>query len=264
MKIHRFLFLLLAVLLLVGCAGNGYRYVPNGSEAYISLGVANENGDKSENIYQSEMAPVVWFSSVEEMKEDLQLGRFSDEELKNIARFPKNTEGKIIAPSTDTIPFPTYPERFAVDRLSWEGGSGFPVYWLKADGAGAEATVLTAEKMAEELDRFFWNPKYGTNGIEQEEIMPNANGNISGPARYITNANNQKVKMVHYTFSVDDATFYVLEQYLLDLQQDTPYFMEIWCVKETSNSLVVIYNTDYDTIPFKLSIEEIAQFGFKK
>jgi len=261
---YRFLFLLLATLLLAGCTGSGYRYVNNGDEAYISLRIQNtiarENGDMS----QSEKAPVVYFSSVEEMKEDIQLGRFSDEELNNITQFARNAEGKIIVPNTDTIPSPTFPDRFEVDRLDWYGGSDFPAYWLKADGAISEVTVYTAEKITEKLDRFYWNPKYGKDGIEKEEIIPNANGSIAGTVRYITNASNEKLKMVHYTFSVDKATFYVREQYLLNSEKESPYFMYIWCVSGTSNYEVVIYSADNNIIPFKLSIEEISQFGFKK
>ena len=67
MKKYRFLFLLLSILLLTGCSGSSYRYVCNGEEAYISLRVQNVNVDESGNIGQSEEAPVVYFSSVEEM-----------------------------------------------------------------------------------------------------------------------------------------------------------------------------------------------------
>ena len=102
-----------------------------------------------------------------------------------------------------------------------------------------------------------------SNGIEKTETLPNANGDLSGTARYYTDLQGGKWKDIYYTFTEGDTTFYVLEMYKLRAK-DILHSIQIWGSNNSGNFYVYLNSTEDNISVPKLTVEEIPQFGFEK
>ena len=224
--INRILSIMLATLLLAGCSSNGSQVEFGENEIYLSLPDIREPEYGEGELVTA--APVGFaFSSFDEMQDFVTRGKYTDEELRELNRLPKNAEGKVVAPNLDTMPTPSYPEHFVLDKVYWGGSSEYPNYELNSNGIIAFVSYLPEKRMLEDLERTHFNPNPGKYGVEASESVANANGGIPGTAYYSTNLKDEKIKSICYQFDAGDITYYVLERYYAG-EEERLYYTKLW------------------------------------
>ena len=260
--INRILSIMLATLLLAGCSSNGSQVELGEHEIYLSLPAINDSASGEDELGTPAAIGFV-FSSFDEMRDFVTRGKYTDEELRELNRLPKNAEGKVVAPNLDTMPTPSYPEHFVLDKVYWGGSSEYPNYELNSNGIIAFVSHLPEERMLEDLERTHFNPNPGKYGVEATESVTTANGGIPGTAYYSTNLGDEKIKSICYQFDAGDITYYVLERYYTG-EKEVPYFTKLWFSAENKYIQITFHHSDNNVPLPQLSIEEISQFGFKK
>ena len=107
-KLFSIIALVLALCCLAGCAKKmPYEIVKEDGETYL---VMDEEKYPSSNSDQCTWTPAVYFNDMEEMLNDFQTGNFTELELLELSRFPRNEEGGVIVTALDDLWYATYPE----------------------------------------------------------------------------------------------------------------------------------------------------------
>ena len=132
--------LMLIVFVLFACAGNnqadkgtvitdtnkGYEIEVVDGEYYVVF----ENEKYKNNVNASQIEPSLMFSSVAEMKDKLLNGKLTEDEIKILSTFSKDSAGKIKTPNLEKLFTPTAPENVECSgSVNWGGGSD--VYYVK-------------------------------------------------------------------------------------------------------------------------------------
>ena len=239
--------------LFAGCSSQGYRYVDNGGNPYISLNYSYSS-QLPDNGSASIEAPTVYFSSVEEMKNDIKGGIFTEDELNQISQFPRNSKGKIDAPNVNTLDV-SLPESIALQRIAW--GGSVPFFHINVkDGSGdGELREKPKEDIQKDLDKKYFN----RSSVDKIEEIPEANGKTAGKAYYFTSPSNVKMKDIQYEVSAKDITYYVQEQYTLTSSKAERYFIKIWAIGANTSFEIVLADFGNQNLP-QLTVDEITAF----
>jgi len=246
---------LLVITLLAGCSG-GYRYVENGENSYLILGTKEPSADEKDSVASKTTAPVVYFSSMAEMKSDIEKGNFSKEELLEIDRFSKDNNGNVLVCSTNKLYEPTFPARFGLETVRWLGSVyGFT---LKEKDGTEEITfsLRTRTYIDEEIESHYTNPGFG-GGAYRTEAVPE----VGGKAYYYTDLLGENRKDVFYTVTTGDTTLYVVEDYKPDTLGEALYKIKVFGVNNRQCFEFFYYGDENSTRP---TMDELKAFGIRE
>lgn len=270
-RLCKYLSLLIAVLLLAGCAApaeveEGYRYVEKGDASYIvpDAKAAAYNSQSSGMV----AAPHVIFTSVAEMKNDIQTGNFTEEEAKNVAGFAKDTSGNIKVCSVDSLWEPRLPSGYTapLEKIVWSGETY--AFYLRGDGGfDAELVQYSQEAFDYHLSVNFTNVRYLNEYVKKESRQ--ITSDVTATAYYFDFGDPAMDLM--YSFTNDGITYYVQERYKWHRVTDGTD-LEMIMIFQSGNGLRLIAclippssRSSLDKPQWgRLTFEEITQFGMKK
>jgi len=247
--------ILLLITLLAGCSG-GYRYVENGENSYLILGTKAPSADEKNLVANKGVAPVVYFSSMAEMKSDIEKGNFTKEELLEIERFDKDDKGNVLVCSTNKLYEPTFPTRFGIETVRWLGSVyGFT---LKEKDGTEEITfsLRTRTYIDEEIESHYTNPGFG-GGAYRTETIPE----VGGKAYYYTDLLGENHKDILYTVTSGDSTLYVREYYKPDTLGEALYRIKVFGVNNRQCFEFFYYGDENSTRP---TMDELKAFGIRE
>jgi len=246
---------LLLITLLAGCSG-GYRYVENGENSYLILGTKEPSDDEKNLVANKGVAPVVYFSSMAEMKSDIEKGNFTKEELLEIERFDKDDKGNVLVCSTNKLYEPTFPTRFTLGKVSWTGDS-YAFYLNEKNGTEDITFVPRTRTYAENLiESDYTNPGFG-GGAYRTEAVPE----VGGKAYYYTDLLGENRKDVFYTVTTGDTTLYVVEYYKPDTLGEALYKIKVFGVNNRQCFEFFYYGDENSTRP---TMDELKAFGIRE
>ena len=245
-----FVFLLCISLLLGGCSPNGYRYVNKGMNSYIRLDSVQA---RPLDIPASEVAPAVYFSSVSEMKQDIENGDFTADELKMIGKFYRDEKGRIPVPDTVRLYDAAFPDSYHLDYISLSGKSYYFSVKAKNDRTTAFIRIYSKDYFEQNLQTTYYSEKWGSKlWYTSSEKERNATSYT------YMDFMNQLCKCVRYSFSDENQTVYVQEIYELDISYTVPMLVSIWTEQDN-----VYTKTSISDLTSRPAVEDICMFGVK-
>ena len=269
MKIKTLFFVVLLLFSLCGCAEEAkpmpYEIVEEDGGYYLVLKGAYDQ----EQILNGH----VEFESLAEMKNDLETGKFTEEELCWIDRnYPTDDKGRVLMPDLSALIEVSYPSEFKDQTISWRGK--YYSFMLREKensfvGMCADVDFPSQEEWEEKVDSFkhyYDNPDEHT-GIYLEKIAEELERNAKVYYTYGYAADEEKVtriyhKDVRYTLTLDSKVLYVREFYYRDhylgTDPDIPYVVSIR--GEQQGTYFTVSIRDMDERP---SVEWLSEFGVK-
>jgi len=122
-KLSTLLTIVLSLSILAGCSSTNYRLIEKDGNYYIQLSERYVRNTASEDSSSASIIRTpVEFSSLSEMKADIQSGNFSDEELKIISGFSKTSDGRIRICNINKLYTPECPADWSIISVYWYGG----------------------------------------------------------------------------------------------------------------------------------------------
>ena len=255
----------LLILLLSGCtmpkeAEEGYRYVENGNESYLILD--SKTVSATNQGMGSVGTPMVTFSTMSEMKNDIKTGTFTENETINISKFKRNDAGKISTCSIDKLWEPSLPAGHAVKelmRINWYG----EYYWfeINTDSYFLEICCATEEYAEFQINQYFEEYRY-VRDYDNKEICTVAPG-VEATVYHVSYSGPRRV--VLYTFEHNEITYHVSESYKNNNR--TPEIINIIGMGNSFNFIANVYALSDEFGRYKwsgLSFDEISNIGLKQ
>lgn len=253
-KIFKCLTVFMALLLLCGCASGGSRLVEENGNYYLVLQNRDEADDSSSGC---ELAPLVRFDSVAEMKRDIQTGSFTDHEWKQIARFQTDSDGRIQICNLAQLYEPVFPSTFSHYAVKWYG-TGY--YFTLSSEQTNKVTPIgfmskdSYDKKIAELYEIENNPRIQ---IERKSTEPDR----SATAYYYSAYGNpiNQIKVLVYQITTDDSVFHVKETYSLNESKTVPQYITVYgTCKNQYFDIIIQYLTE------RPSVAWLSSFGLRE
>ena len=202
------------------------------------------------------------FSSVEEMKNAIETGDFSDLEMEALRMFAKKNEsGDVLVCDLDNILEPLVPTGFLLEHITWHG-LDYTFYYTEVDGRIAiqlHNSERNKKMFEEEYINFLNNPNVTLTASDTE---PERNATIYYYETYIA-----KLKEIQYVIQTEDKTYYIDEFYMVsrkdgrdhsDYSDTVPQYVQVW---GTDKGIEFYAMIDIDERP---SMEFLSQIGIRK
>lgn len=172
------------------------------------------------------------FTSLEEMKQKLKSGDFSDGEMQVINRFPKDEQNRVKLCNVDRLYEPVTPSEMKYTRVSLKGeryGFGFEKYNMKFLCLTSGMYERTMERYAKQFDIY-------DDMIQKKVSDRNAN-------EYYYSTPVGRFKNVEYTYSDGKKTLLIEEEYNLEIYNPETTDLP---VSSTVPDCITIYGTQGD------------------
>ena len=158
----------------------------------------------------SVVAPEVRFSSVGEMKQDIETGNFTEAELKQIGRFnyaESTKSNRIATVSTSKLKDAEFPSMFSLEYVTWNGSR---YVFSLIDSAGGTAIIQEINKADydERMQQVYSDSARDDRLISRQTNSPYRNATIDEFKGAFT-----RMKAAVYTIEDGDRILYVIEHY---------------------------------------------------
>ena len=243
--------LIVIILILTGCSASGYQLINENGNYYILYEGQPEPTNPNDIV--DGPAPVVRFSSISEMRDDILAGRFSQEELAQISKFRRDDQGRILLCNMSTLFAPSFPSIFEEYRVGWQGNSYYLFFNSKNFNHSTFLNFLGKAQYEEELstiENLEANPYV--------KVISKTTDNSSGVVTLeCLSSDELHAKLIIYTVSSGDRILHVEETYYLDESAVIPKIIEI--LGNEYGQYYQIYLSDLNIPP--LTEEQILEFG---
>ncbi|MBE6639430.1 MAG: hypothetical protein E7616_08300 [Ruminococcaceae bacterium] len=219
--------LVLIVLVLLSCAKNeddveksgiitdtnaGYEIEMIDGQYYLVF----EDEKYKNNVNASQVEPYLTFSSVAEMKDKVLNGKLTEEEIKTMSTFTKDSASKIRIPNLEKVYTPIVPENITCSASVWMNSVGYSVELLSKDCYVSLFEVQSKERYEEKLKETkdkLHNNKLVT--ITKTEQTDDRDATV-----YWYTTSSGELKKIEYTIVTEKAELFVTETYCLRLNHD--------------------------------------------
>lgn len=258
--------------LLTGCSAGGQdsQLAPTESPVDLPYEIICDNGGyylmledgiiKDEEVEGSfsEALPMIKFTSIEEMVQDIKTGNFTEDELRNLAKFPKDEDDRTVLCDLSKLYDAYAPERLDRKIISWYGDA-YDFIFEESEGESSCCmhsgfSNAKKEKGIEELIACSRVPNFTLLSTEQVEdrnatVITFTSGNLEIEER----------KFVYYTIKDSNKELFVRECY--QLSTDTvPVIVHIYGTEKGVNFSVELIR-EYQERP---SVEYLMSFGVRE
>jgi len=192
-----------------------YAIVQNGSECYLRFGLLSSKYRTPDENF-SQMGPQVVFSSLKEMKADIQNGTFTEEELRNISQFPRSENGYPQTVNIAKLYEPVIPSTICPRdvQITWIGNSYS--FWY---GRKVTACYYPKDFFDSEVDRRYFSLVDTIREHGAKNIITETSENAT-VVNYETSL-GWKAREKLYTIADDSKVLYVIESYWPERESDT-------------------------------------------
>lgn len=244
---------------LAACAGENviadnayYRIKVDGENYCLSFKQDNNEADTSGACMKQ---PSVSFTSITEMKNDILNGNFTDEEKRELQRFPKDEAGTVTICNLQKLYQPVLPADWKLEEIIWVGRY---YYFCIGPINDIELTyntvgMTTQEHFSELLAEY--NTMESENIVQLEQVEDRNAIVYSYVGGMGTN-----IKKIKYTITVsDNKTVYVDEVYYVDESESVPKCINI--LVDHAGKYLDIYIDELEARP---TVEWLSQFGIRE
>ena len=238
--------LIVIILILTGCSPSGYQLINENGNYYILYEGQPEPTNPNDLV--CEPAPAIYFSSMKEMKSDIQKGKFTEEELKELSRFTHRDErGAIVICNLDDLYQPIYPSDLDL-TVVWRG----PKYhWAFREGDSYRG-LFTAEPRDEDIFTERENPETYWVPNNSVTYVSDRNATVINYAGY----GDHTSEIICYRIEAEDKILLVEEFH--DLTVNT-YEVNIYGKQGDQYFYISFLDP-----PERPSVEWLSQFGIQK
>lgn len=264
--------LALATVMLVGCSAKGpvsrpvqtelpidlpYEIIRDDDGYYLLLD-DNSTTDEEEEGSFSEMAPVIEFGSMDEMVQDIKTGNFTENELQNLSRFPKDKDGRTILCDLSKLYDVYTPEKFDEQKILWKGnGYHFVLLCTGSDFEGRMSNFISDSSKEEAIeDLITCDSVVNFTLLSTEQIEDR-----SATVKIYTSETYYGVKdhkRVYYTIQDEDKEVFVCETYTPSTDV-VPSAVYIYGTETGKNYVVKLRN-----LQERPSVEYLMGFGYRE
>lgn len=232
---------ILAITLLSACAPNPYQVINEDGQYYIVIN-QKESAPKNTNktVYEGSEQPYIVFESVDEMKNDILSGNYSEEEWGALIRLSKFSyfDGKIPICNLDTLCEPVFPTMYDSYTIRWTGVD-YSFKLLDADEKDVRVVVvLSKDEYDKKVERWRNWQDYIDTGIYDEEIDLQIDSEQNAALYSYTywyfntngygNALHEAQKDYIYLFEANGNVYYVFEHYAENTSANVPEYVQIY------------------------------------
>ena len=249
-KLSILLTTLLVISILTGCSSSNYQLIQDGENYYIHLSQTDNNTFNSSGL---EVAPSITFHSIEEMKSDILTGNFTEDELKEISRFDRNSSGNIVICNISKLYEPILPNDINEYTISWSGNS----YRFNPKSASMAIyhRAISKEKYDTEVARI---SDYIIN--HADHIVSETTSESSRSVTCIEHIRNDRtIQKTFTTLIADNKTVHIEEFYHLETSESTPEYIHVYGLN--NGQYFSVYLARMSTRP---SVEWLSQFGIRE
>ena len=180
------------------------------------------------------------FSSVKEMKDCIELGKFTEEDLIAMQKYVKASNGKVAICNTKNLYDLKMPENTSLTKINWYGAT----YTFIAEKGPVKIKVQLVSK--EHWDKYIasWDVENNSNlEIVSKEVDPNGATTIV----YDNLSFNYRSKIVRYTATINGNTITYMENYDYERSETLPWGMTFW--GESNGAYFYGTVSDFDETP---------------
>ena len=221
MKKHIILFICVALFstLLYGCSSNAKEITQYNTPLY-SITVKDGRYNLTpktplSNVNASIGSSYPKFHSLDEMRESIISGSFTEHELYTLSRASQSADGRIEICDLDNLYKCTAPAEFSLKNITWRGKS-YDFHFSSEKvwgGVYCYNKEEYTEKYNEGYQDFLLNPNVTL--IKQEEIKERS------ATVYYCNTSRAELKYICYEIGVGDKKMFIQEEYLLKIRDNT-------------------------------------------
>ena len=169
-----------------------------------------------------EQGYTISFQSVKEMKDCLELGKFSETDLIAMQSYKKASNGKVMVCNTDKLFDVRLPEDSELKMIGWFGA----FYTFVAENNSSTIRVHLVSK--EERDEYIEKKNVESNSnlaVVSKEVDP-----VSGETIIVYDnlAFGYRSRMVQYMLTTDGGSITFLEKYDYDKSETLPWGISFW------------------------------------
>lgn len=247
--------ILAVVLLLLFYSAKDYLLIKKSGKYYISL-----DERYHESVSCCDIAPVIFFDSVAEMKNRILFGDFTEEELKEIGRFYME-DGLIPITDISKLYEPLYPDDFNGYTVSWTGSNYYYTFYNTDHTRWEYLTISSSSYYPEHIEKLMDYKNQYTEFLSSECILEKvvSEADRNATAFYFKRPGHIEFKVVIYQFKNRGTTFTIYEKYELDKSDSVPRFVKVYGDYQG----MYFYFSMYD-LEERPSVEWLSQFGIKK
>lgn len=260
------LVVILVITLLGGCASSNMELFKEADGYYLLMDRSTIDTEQTE--YRCEEAPWLQFETIEEMLHDIKTGTFTDDERKEVEKFDRDEQGRVVLFDLDNVWGPVFPTGYDKISVIWCGSYYYVTGRAStAPGKSAKFTTMSPEYYAEQVEHYENLDKYlksdnisvskeKRDGIEVTvydysiECWPI----YEPPLEPYFEAH----RMCTYTLSDTDTELFICEYYDSDSDLKTPTSITIY--GKSDDKYFNVYVTAFTTRP---SPEWLLGFGIK-
>lgn len=261
----------LIVALLAGCSAkisapkqpqNGslvnapYDIVIEDGEYYLVL--TNEiAGENTSGPNTSEKKPAIEFASINEMVQDINTGKFTDDEMRQLSKFKTDDNGRIIICNLSNLYDARTPEQYETKRIVWYGDEYVFHFFNGTDFCCQISQVGTRANLEQMITR-------AKNKTEEDFYIELSTQQIEERNATVityttaTADDHQRFKNVYYTIAAGNKELFVFEEYGAD-SDSKPHSIYLYGTEDGIN-----YTVALEQLQERPSVEWLSQFGLRK
>ena len=237
--------------LLAGCSQGDYTLLERGGNYYIRLNRSANGSVANDHLTSSDPVSRIQFSSITEMKNDIQSGNFTQKELDIIATFDRDDAGQIQICNIEKLYEPTFPAIFNSYIVTWYGDS----YRFKLTSSNSEAIGNFTFQTKEFFDK---NIVYYT--IVDTDKLHSMTTNDDGSITYeYTSSFGIYVRLTYRTIDLDSKQLFIVEEVIPEISEDIPDRYLIFGCEHGQYYYLTINEHEE-----KLTLDQLSQFGIRE
>lgn len=219
----RLALLTVLILILTGCASSTYR-IEHSDGRYFLIFESTPPEGKEPGILQ----PHVNFSSVEELKNDIQTNAFNREELEQIADFPADELGRIPICDLSSLWDGTFPTSLSVKYVYWTGADYNLMLHSETSGIHGSVYLSTEDYWTKCVD-YYQNFESRSSG----QLLSKTETADRNATEYLYNSSlNGQRKGIYYTLETTGKTLHIWESYDCNVSTAVPDYVYIYGTSE--------------------------------
>ena len=232
MKKHlSFLLVFSFIFLLFGCQSNKKYYIEENGNYYLAIdNLPTVPSYDDFPGYINVLPPGIFFDSIDEMRKRIRNADFDEDELREIARFDRDSQGRILMFDLSNIYVPYHPSAITGYKILWAG----------------DHYEYSISSNIEDLAMDIYTSIEGLN-FSYETLAPK-NGYVE----------TEKSKKLTRSFTDADSTYRIIETYTYSVSKEFPSRIEVFV--ERNNQYFKIMLTD---LQGPVTDEFLTQFEYR-
>lgn len=262
--------LFLISILLLGCNSRDYRFVEDETGSYIIYSGKELPSVEDVGFIEERTAPIVYFSSLQEMRTDIRLGRFTEEEFEELdyANVLGGSRDSLKTPDLNSILLLQCPDECNNCTIAWHVDSEV-YHWefdLGQDASGKLEVVNFGRDDAKAAERFeylkhIWDEESQRKSKQYREITVSQETERNAQViRCIWDSSRFLADIYKiYSFEANQTEYFVLEKYQTRSEQEAKSSLQYVRILFQSGDLYI--DVALKDLPERPSIAFLTQFG---